>query len=340
MKRVKISDLEALMFKALSIRNIKGPSAKLIVEDYLGSQLEGRLTHGLGKFLLIDSAIKNRNGAPFIIEETESFALINGNRELGQVAATYATEILISKVKKQGVGIVGMNNASRYSRLSVIGQLIAQNNIVGIIMNNAGPAAVTPYNGLDPILGTNPICFAFPNNGENLIVDFSTAERTWGEIRQATLEHRDLPPDAFLDSSGNITRDPNKAHAVLPFGGAKGFALCLAIEILAGSLVAAKMGLNIEDQYDLGFLFIGVDINTFSESAIFKSSVSSLLHDIRSSRSKSKNKKLRIPGEGARQNAKKTIDTGFVQIDLETHSRLIQMAEGIESGLMSNNQLD
>lgn len=340
MKKITIKELEELMLQALNIRGIYDTPAQLIIQDFLGSQLEGRLTHGIGKFLLLDSSLNNRKGSPSIIKEDDCFALINGNRELGQLAAIYAVDVLKKKVRSKGVGVVGMNNAGRYSRLSVIGELIAKEGIVGIIMNNAGPAAVTPFQGIEPILGTNPICFAIPCEEQNLIMDFSTAEKTWGEIRQATLENKNLPKNAFLDSNGEFTLNPDEANAVLPFGGAKGYALCLAIEILTGALVSAQMGLDVDSQYDLGFLFIGIDVNIFSKTDLFKSSVGSLLNQIRNSKSQSEKNKVRIPGENSKTKVKKALKDGYVHIDDESYSRLIEMSKGIQGGLKSSNKLD
>src|SRR5262249_359978 len=132
-----------------------------------------------------------------------------------------------------GIGLVSLRNASRFSRLSPYARMIAESGRVAVVTNNAGPAAVAPFGSSDPILGTNPIAFGFPAASGAFVIHFSTAERVWGEIRQAALEGRELPPNAFLDAEGKETREPDRVEAVLPFGGYKGSALCIAIELLA-----------------------------------------------------------------------------------------------------------
>ena len=150
--------------------------------------------------------------------------------------------------------MVGMVNFSRFGRLDPNGRMLANQSLVGIILNSVGPPAVSPYDGGDPMLGTNPICLAFPTANGPLVFDFSTGASIWGEIRQATLENRRLPDDVFLAEDGDFTTDPKEAAAVVPFGGPKGYALCLALEILSGALVTARMGPKVESQYDIGFL--------------------------------------------------------------------------------------
>ena len=63
-----------------------------------------------------------------------------------------------------------------------------------------------------------------------------------------------------IDKDGNSTIDPENVHALNPFGGFKGYALNLEIEMLADSLVGAKMGSKIQDTLDRGFLFIFIAI--------------------------------------------------------------------------------
>ena len=145
-------------------------------------------------------------------------------------------------------------------------------------MNNAGPAAVTPYGGITPILGTNPICFGFPSkNNEPYLFDFSTSKCVWGEIRQSKLENKNLPENCFLDEDGKFTQDPDKANTIIPFGVAKGFALCYAIEILASAFTGAKVGLQVEDVYDLGFTFIALSPEMFGDIEEFKNKLKLIL---------------------------------------------------------------
>src|SRR6516225_5791256 len=97
---------------------------------------------------------------------------------------------------------------------------LAQRGFVGILANTAGPAAVGPFGSVDPITGTNPICFSFPTpSGVPQTSDFATSEVVWGEIRQATLEGRGLVSGPFLSSAGDVTTARSEVDAVRAFVG-------------------------------------------------------------------------------------------------------------------------
>jgi LDH2 family malate/lactate/ureidoglycolate dehydrogenase len=78
--------------------------------------------------------------------------------------------------------------------------------------------------------------------------DFATSEVVWGEIRQATLEGRGLVSGPFLSSAGDVTTAPSEVDAVRAFGGRRGWALNLAIEMLAGPLAGGRAGLDVKGQ--------------------------------------------------------------------------------------------
>ena len=340
MRTESLDKIKQLMEAALHLRGISGPDAEVLIEDFLGAQLSEKFTHGLGKFLLLDAALNERVGRPKVERTTGAVALVNGNRELGQLAARFCIDLLANRVADHGVAVVGLYNASRYSRLSTYGDLIAKRGLIGLVMNNAGPPAVAPAGGIDPIFGTNPICFAFPSADGPITLDFATSEHVWGEIRQAMLEGRDLPPNAFLDKEGNFTRDPAQVEAVIAFGGHKGYALCMAIELLSGALVGGKMGTEVSNQYDLGFLFLAIDPAAFGVADELPRAVSALLSTVRKSRRAESGVAPRIPGDYSRQRRADWERRGQVLIDDETLDRLRQMSSSLSGGLEVNEKTD
>ena len=119
---------------------------------------------------------------------------------------------------------------------------IAEFGYIGIVINNGGPATVAPTRGIDPILGTNPNAIGIPTSQGPLVLDMATSERPWGEVNLAKVENRPLVEKAFLDKGGEFTTDSDKAAAIIPFAGYKGYGLNFMIEILTGAFVSAKNG--------------------------------------------------------------------------------------------------
>jgi len=265
-----------------------------------------------------------------------SLAILDGQREIGQIAGREAAQLVATLAAEHGIGLVGLRNVNRYSRLSPYARLIADRGLVAIILNNAGPPAVAPYGAATPILGTNPIAFGFPSSGESYVIDMATSERVWGEIRQASLDGTDLPSSAFLDELGNETTNPARVESALPFGGPKGSALCIAIELIAGLVPGGQMGTAVADEYDLGAVFIAIRPADADNSA---SKVDQLLEEVRSASPRPGVSAVRAPGDQSRSNYHDRLRVGTLEIGLETVDILRRMAQGkpgIEADRLSN----
>ena len=338
---ISVDELKRIMHNALSLRGISKENADFIVDDYIEAELSGQASHGLSKFLLLDATLQKREGNVELVHTFGNYAKFDGHKELGHVAAYACVDKAIELAKKHGNSIVALSNSSRYSRIKPFARKIAENGLVGIIMNNGGPAAVAPYGGTTPIFGTNPICFSFPSkNNATYVFDFSTSKKVWAEIRQAILEKRNLPEDSFYDSKGNITVDPNEADAVMAFGGAKGYALCYAIEILTGAFVGSKMGSRVNDEYDLGFIFIALDPMMFTDLDEFINAVDFLANEVRHSKSIDPNNCVRVPGDRTARLLQENSVSNTIMVENDILERIKTMEISLDGGIESNNRLN
>jgi L-2-hydroxycarboxylate dehydrogenase (NAD+) len=94
-----------------------------------------------------------------------------------------------------------------------------------------------PFGGKTPTMGTNPHSWAFPTQdaiGFPVVIDWATSTVAMGRVQQFKREGKQLPPGCAVDGDGKPTTDPNRAVALLPFGGHKGYGLGLIDELYAG----------------------------------------------------------------------------------------------------------
>lgn len=99
---------------------------------------------------------------------------------------------------------------------------------------------MAPEGGVRPVFGTNPLGFAWPRRGNApLVVDLATSAIARGEIQLRQRTGQQLPQGWAIDEDGNPTTDPARglAGAQLTFGGYKGSAIALMVELLAGPLI-------------------------------------------------------------------------------------------------------
>ncbi len=104
--------------------------------------------------------------------------------------------------------------------------------------------AVAPAGAKKLLFGTNPISFSWPRPGKTpLVYDMATASKALGEVQIAARDGHDVPPGTGLDSDRNPPTDPRKivdGGVLLPFGGYKGSAISLMIELLAAGMVGER----------------------------------------------------------------------------------------------------
>lgn len=338
--KLKKTEVEELMLSALSLRGISETDAKFIIDDYVESELEGHKTHGLSKFLMIDAAISEKTTAPKIIKEAGCFSKIDGGGELGHLGALQAVNKGIDLAKTHGIGLVSLSNISRYSRITPYARKVAKEGFIGILMNNGGPAIVAPFGGSRAIFGTNPLCFAFPGKDKPYIFDFATSQKVWGEVRQAIVEQRPLTENSFIDCHGHYTTDPYKAEAGVPFGGPKGYALCYAIEVLTGAFIGAKMGLDPENEFDLGYLFMILSPEMFTTLEDFINEMEKMAEDVRHSTPVDPKSKVFVPGEIFGGKPVSLINENEMDIDDDVYQRLNKMSISLEGGYENDRRFN
>jgi len=204
----------------------------------------GIRTHNAIKALHLDELFGSRvggwkPGAPIeeIPSRFEAVRIWNGNHKLGQAVAYRAMEAAMRLADRYGVGTVSVDNATHYLWGGGYVMDAAQKGYIAYTNCTSAIAEVVPFGGRTPTLGTNPHSWGFPTTaaiGFPIVIDWATSTVAMGRVQQLKREGKKLPPGAAVDAEGNATDDPEKAAALLPFGGHKGYGLGLIDELVAG----------------------------------------------------------------------------------------------------------
>jgi (2R)-3-sulfolactate dehydrogenase (NADP+) len=107
------------------------------------------------------------------------------------------------------------------------------------------PEAIAPWGGKRAVFGTNPIAFAAPMAGRPpVVIDLALSKVARGNIVAAKQKGEPIPEGWALDRDGKPTTDPAAALAgtMIAMGDAKGAALAMMVEVMAGALVGAHLG--------------------------------------------------------------------------------------------------
>ncbi len=159
----------------------------------------------------------------------------NANRKLGQATGYAALEEAIRLADEYGVGMVSVDNAFHYLWGGGYVMEAAQRGYVAYTNCTAALSEVVPFGGKFPTLGTNPHSWGLPTTdaiGYPIVIDWATSVVAMGRVQQLAREGKQLPPNAAVDENGQLTTDPAKVKALVPFGAHKGYGLALINELI------------------------------------------------------------------------------------------------------------
>lgn len=253
------------------------PTADLCAEGAVDADLHGHHIQGTDHiYSTIANLRSNRlNGRPKprITHETAATARIDGDGGPGHVTGLLAADLAIQKAKQHGIGAVGLVGGGDIFRLGYYVERMARAGMIGLVMTNTHPMRVHVPGGIDPIMGTNPVAFAFPCSGNDpIIIDMATSTSAIGHVRLASYSNSSIPAGIAIDRNGVPTTDPHEAlaGALTPLGGHKGFGIGLAIGLLSSTAIGAAVGERLRTAIDAnngersrGHLFIAMDPRAF-----------------------------------------------------------------------------
>lgn len=287
----------------------------VVQQQMLGNQFSA-IGELVGKHQRLIAATKD--AVEELVVNKPAATLIKGNGRMAPLITVDHLEDIIAKAKQQGIYALGIYDASYNEFFDVFCRRIASHDCIGIIVENGGPQGVVPFGGTKDITGTNPLAYGIPTNGHPIVFDAATAMHAYGRIKQAKEKGEQLPDNAYVDKDGNVTTDPHAAHAVLPFGGFKGWAINILIDVLSGSLVRAKSGLDMPlDNPDrhIGTFIIVIDPECFGDLEEFKASTTKLASDIAAVPASDPINPVRVPGSRGSKQAEDALNSGDLDID-------------------------
>ena len=223
--------------------------AECVSRSLVNSNLAGIASHGVLRIpsyhdFLIAGWLKPGN-APQVAKDSQSVAVIDGNWGFGQPAAQLATQVAIRKARISGIASVGIRHAGHIGRLGEYAETAARDDMIAVVMASGGDTGglLAPYGGAERVFSTNPIGASVPSRKHNpFVMDYATSVVAAGRIQLLPDQNTRIPEGWVIDAEGNpatIARQLMEGGALLPFGGHKGYALTLLIELLCGALTGA-----------------------------------------------------------------------------------------------------
>ena len=296
--------------------------ARLAADVLLKSDLRGIDSHGVarlsGYIRLWEKKRINATPNVTIVHETPTTATVDGDGGLGLVVAPFAMKVAIEKAKFYGSGWVAVKNSNHFGIAGYHALMAVEQDMIGISMTNASPL-VAPTYASERLLGTNPMCYAFPaGKYPPVIVDMATSAAANGKLEIAQRSNLPIPNGWAQDKNGNSSTDPNELKAggsLLPLGSDKahgshkGYGLSAVVDILSAVLSGANYGpwvppfvAFLEPPTDpvgagIGHFFGAMRIDGFRPATEFKSHLDNWIERFKNAKTTDPNKNVIIPGE-------------------------------------------
>ena len=263
MKTVSLSldEIYYLANKTLITNGCDKENADALSDTIMRAERDGSLSHGLFRLPAYVAALKSKkvNGKakPEVKKISSSILKVLGNKAFAPMVLKVGIPKLIKLAKETGVAILAITNSHHMAAMWPETEAIAEEGLVGFACTSYKPL-VAPAGAKKALFGTNPISFAWPRPGKTPVVfDMATAAMAMGEVQVAARERHNVPLGTGMNKDGIETTNPNeivKGGVLLPFGGYKGSAIAMMVELLAGALVGENFSYEtaIKDNNDGG----------------------------------------------------------------------------------------
>ncbi len=296
--------------------------AQIVSSILVDTSLDGVDTHGVSRLPIYLSRILNGriNPKPTIEKSlNDAIATVDGDNGLGQLVAYRSMALAIELAKEYGLGFVTVKNSNHFGAASTYCKMAAQERMIGQAYTNS-PCGIPPWGGISPYFGTNPISYGFPNGDQPIVIDMSSSTVARGNIILAAKEGRSIPEGWAINKDGNPTTDAKAAlqGAVLPVGGAKGYALALAVEVMSGIISGSAYGTHVGWIYDdslepvnIGHSFFALDISRLMPFEDYTQRITHMIGEVKDVPRADGADAIRIPGERRQSIAEERKKTGI-----------------------------
>lgn len=304
--RVEISrdQARAAITGILKVKGCATDICEAIADHLIDADDSGVESHGVWRITqyanYYDTGYLNAASRHALTQNERGAWIIEGHSAIGIPAMSEATAHVVAKAKENGLAAIALKDVGHTGRLGAFAETAAAENCLLIIIGGGGREKwrlVAPYGGAKALMSTNPYCIGIPGGARGpVILDFATSAAAGGRVYGAKLADATLPDGILIDREGNPTRNPQDyfdGGAILPAGGAKGYALAVAAEMIAEALLGPV-------SVECNWLMIAMDCGLYREAGAMQETAEEILAELRNCPPAPGFQRVEIPGERER----------------------------------------
>ena len=252
--RLSLEQVNNLATEVLTNNGVSLEHTRAIADTVTAAERDGCKSHGLfrvpGYVKSVHSGKITPDAVPVINDLAPGVVQVDAQNGFAPLALQIGREPLMAKARSQGIAALAVINCYHFAALWPEVEALAQEGLVAFAFVDA-MSYVAPAGGIKPLYGTNPMAFGWPRDGKPpMVFDQASSASARGEIMIHQRDGVPIPEGWGIDADGHPTTDPAAAlvGAQLPFGGHKGAAIALMVELLAGALIGDMFSFEVSAQ--------------------------------------------------------------------------------------------
>lgn len=334
--RMSLDEVRALSTEVFIANGMSPSNADIIADVVTQEEADGTHSHGLFRVPGYVTSMKNGRmdgkAVPEVFDKAPGLVDVDAKNGFSPPAIMAGRDLAIEKAKSQGIAAMGLRNNGNLNALWWDVEPFGDAGLICLSMSTSR-SLVAPWGGDTALFGTDPMAFACPREGKPpMVFDHATSAAARGEIMVAAREGHSIPEGWALDKDGNDTTDPADAleGVQLPFGGHKGNAIMIMVELLAAGLTGgnfcfeaqeqfAEFGANDSGPSNAGQVFILIDPKGYHDT--FAQRIEGLFGRIDAQEG------TRIPGDRRYANRTRSAREG-IECAAALHQEIVEMKAG------------
>ena len=250
---LSLNEIYSLAKNVMLANGCDTANSEALADIICRAECDGSHSHGLfrvpGYVKALRSGKVDGKAKPTIRHLTPAVIQVDGHGCFAPLAQAVGLPALTEATAKIGIAALSLVGVHHFAALWPETEYLADRGFVGIACTAYMPA-VAPAGSNEALFGTNPLSFAWPRPGHNPVVyDMATASMAMGDVQIAARAGREVPLGTGLDANGQPTTDPAAIAkgVLLPFGGYKGSAIAMMVELLAAGMTGEQFSFEARD---------------------------------------------------------------------------------------------
>jgi len=308
MTRILFDEMKATIKSAFLNAGMPEGKADTCAHIHTESSRDGVYSHGLNRVeRFVDYIGKDWvdvNAEPTLELNLGSMETYNGNLGPGILNAIFAMNRATEIAKKNGLGLVSLNNTTHWMRGGAYGWQAAEKGFIGICWTNT-ESCMPAWGAKSGGIGNNPFIMAVPRKEGHIVLDMAMSQYSYGKLQTTRLKGQKLPYPGGFDQEGNLTDNPGEieeTRRILPMGFWKGSGFAVLLDVisalLSGGLTTA--GIDKADKGSCGSccqVFIAIDPRKINTQEFIDQALNETVEQLKSSVSATENGEIFYPGE-------------------------------------------